>query len=70
MSSKSKKKSKQRKQFKPKIRKQDALKWLSSFGTPGDLLASYSKRYGCSKIDAETELMELGYYDEIQNPIL
>jgi len=66
MSRKSKKKRKQRKRFNPKTRKQDALKWLSNFGIPDDLIDSYSKRYGCSEFDAETELMEIGYYDEIQ----
>ncbi len=42
------------------------MKWLSSSGPPDNLIDSYSKRYGCSKFDAETELMEIGYYDEIQ----
>lgn len=66
MSRKSKKKRKQRKQFNSKTRKQDALKWLSNFGISDNLIDSYSKRYGCSEFDAETELMEIGYYDEIQ----
>ncbi|MBT7049770.1 MAG: hypothetical protein HN978_08830 [Desulfobacula sp.] len=29
------------------------------------MIGSYSKRYGCSMVDAQTELMKIGYYDEI-----
>lgn len=62
MSNKSKK---QRKRFRQKTRKRDAVKWLSNIGIPDDLVGSYSKRYGCSMVDAQTELIEIGYYDEI-----
>lgn len=65
MSSKSRKKNKERKRFRQKTRKRDAIKWLLNIKIPDDLIHSYSKRYGCSMVDAQTELMEIGYYDEI-----
>ena len=47
-----------------KGRLNDAKKWL--FNHPqNDLISTYSKRYGVVADEAEDELIQLGFYDEI-----
>ena len=60
----SKRKRQSKKKLEGKGRLNDAERWLSNH-PQGDLLSSYSKRYGVNHSIAEEELMHLGYYDEL-----
>ncbi len=62
----SKKNRQAKKKLKGKSRTNDAVKWLRSNSFPKDLLAAYCKRYGVSEAEANGELMQIGYYDELQ----
>ena len=42
------------------------MNWLQSRPLPINLLEEYSKRYGVSRMVARDELMEAGYYDELE----
>ncbi len=51
--------------LKGKGRLVDAKKWLENHLVPKDIVAAYAKRYAINENEAETELMSIGYYDDI-----
>lgn len=55
-----------KKKLQGKGRTNDAVKWLQSNSFPKDLVAAYVKRYAVTEVVASSELMEIGYYDELQ----
>ena len=60
------KKRQAKKKLQGKGRTNDAKKWLQSNSFPKDLITAYVKRYAVTEAVASSELMEIGYYDELQ----
>jgi len=55
-----------KKKLQGKDRKHNAIKWLRSRERPtGNYVERYAKRYGVEQGTARTELMEIGFWEEI-----
>lgn len=59
-------KRKSKKKLQENDRKHDAIKWLRSRDRPSnELVAKYAKRYGIEPVYARTELVEIGFWEEV-----
>jgi len=59
-------KRKSKKKFQKNERKRDVLKCLKSRDRPSnEVVARYAKRYGVEPVSARTELIEIGFWEEI-----
>ena len=61
----SKRKRQARTKLAGKSRLKDAIRWLESRDTPARLVEEYRRRYSVSETTARTELMTIGYRDEV-----
>ena len=54
-----------KKKLNGKGRLNDAKMWLENHGVPKEIIGVYAKRYAITENEAESELMSIGYYDDI-----